>query len=447
MANVRPLTILTGKLAPRLASALLILVVQFPFTLLAITLGGVAWLQVFVAFCGLLAHTFLVGNIGLFCSVVFRRTGNAVGFAVLLVVAHFLIPALGYAYFSSAIPAGAASATDPDVQRYVEFHALGLKVFDAWYNATAAALMSNVLSTGFGGSALNSQVVSNLVGGAVIFVVSWLLFDVCNREVDVATGSARRTLWDLLRRKGRRSIRVWGAAAVAGREFRFAAGGFSAWVIKLLAYGPAAYGALVMLEGNYRRVRADDYGSMLIGVMLFAVLPLEAVLLASRVFRSEIKERTWSTLYMLPESLAGISYSKLAGAALALVPAAFYFFVGSVLDPDAIRNFVNELDEPEALVATFVGVANVVFLLHLVAWYSILTNSWVGILLAVVTWFATIWMWQICIMVPLMMGRMTSGPGQPFVLAMYAAMGCGLLAVSALLHWHVGVRLRVAAAA
>src|SRR5690606_3130488 len=50
MANVRPITILTGKLAPRLASALLILVVQFPFTLLAITLGGVTSLQVSAAF-------------------------------------------------------------------------------------------------------------------------------------------------------------------------------------------------------------------------------------------------------------------------------------------------------------------------------------------------------------------------------------------------------------
>ena len=90
MANVGPLSLLLGKLAPRLASALLILIVQFPFTLLAITLGGVGWSQVFAAFCTLLAHVFLIANVGLFCSVVGRRTGSAVGLCAILLFGYLI---------------------------------------------------------------------------------------------------------------------------------------------------------------------------------------------------------------------------------------------------------------------------------------------------------------------------------------------------------------------
>lgn len=449
MANVRPITILTGKLAPRLASALLILVVQFPFTLLAITLGGVTWLQVWVAFWGLLAHTFLVANIGMLCSVVFRRTGTAVGYTVLLVVAHFLVPAIGYGYFSSTSPpAGAVTSSDPDVQWYVAAHEYALLVFDHWYHATASVLLSNVMMTGFGGGALNLQVVSNVAAGMVIFILAWLVFNRCNRDVDVASTGATRTLSDLFKRKGRRSIRAWSSGALIGREFQFACGGYSSWFVKLLAYGPAVYLLAVLFEGSRRGVDSDEFGALLMGLMLFLVFPLEAVVLASRVFRREIKERTWSSLLMLPHSLAGISYSKVAGSALALVPVLFYFVVGSVLNPDGIVEFLQELDEPETLVATFVMIASALLLVHLVCWFAILTNSWIGILLAVVTWFASMFMWQICIMTPVMMGAMTGGSAtETMMLLLYAVMGCGLLIVAGLLHWHIAFRLRLAAAA
>lgn len=449
MANVRPITILTGKLAPRLANALLILVVQFPFTLLAITLGGVTWLQVWVAFWGLLAHTFLVGNIGMLCSVVFRRTGTAVGCTVALVVAHFLVPAIGYGLLSStAPPAAAVTSSNADVEWYVAAHEFCLSAFDYWYHATAWALMSNVLTTGFGGGALNLQVVSNFAAGAVIFILAWLVFNRCNRDVDVASTGATRTLSDLLKRRGRRSIRAWSSGALIGREFQFACGGYTAWFVKLLAYGPAVYLLAVLFEGSRRGVDADEFGALLMWLMLFLVLPLEAVVLSSRVFRGEIKERTWSSLLMLPRSLAAISYSKIAGSTLALVPVVFYFVLGSVLNPDGIIDFLRELDEPETLVAIFVMIASFIFLLHLVCWFAILTNAWVGILLAVATWFASMFMWQLCIMTPVMMGAITGATAtQTMMVALYAVMGCGLLIAAALLHWHIAFRLRRAAAA
>lgn len=448
MANVRPITILAGKLAPLLASALLILVVQFPFTLLAITLGGVTWLQVWVVFWGLLAHTFLVANIGIFCSVVCRRTGNAVGLSVILVLLHFVVPAVGYAIVSLPVPAGAATSTEPKVQWFLWAREYGQMIFEPWYNATAWSMIWNVLMTGFGGSAWNPQVISNVIGGVAFFLLGWGVFDWFNRDVDVAATGARRSLVDVVRRKGRRSIRAWGNAALIGREFRFAAGGYSSWVIKLLVYGPAVYLLMVLTEGSWRRVYADDLGGMLMGMMLYLAIPLEAVVLASRVFRREIKERTWSSLAMLPRSVAGISYAKVAGAALALAPALFYFVVGSVLYPDGIIDVLEHFDEPETLVGLFVAVSSMLFLVHLVCWFSILTNSWIGILLAIVTWIATMILFQLCIMVPLMMGAMRGGQSAEILMeVLYGVMGCCLALAAALLHWHIGVRMRFAAAA
>ena len=51
MAGVNPVSLLLGKSLPRLISALLLLSIQFPFTLLAITLGGVTFSQVIAGGC------------------------------------------------------------------------------------------------------------------------------------------------------------------------------------------------------------------------------------------------------------------------------------------------------------------------------------------------------------------------------------------------------------
>ncbi|MEQ9070619.1 MAG: ABC transporter permease, partial [Gimesia chilikensis] len=50
MAGVNPVSLLLGKMLPRLIAALLLLSIQFPFTLLAITLGGVMFSQVLAAY-------------------------------------------------------------------------------------------------------------------------------------------------------------------------------------------------------------------------------------------------------------------------------------------------------------------------------------------------------------------------------------------------------------
>ncbi len=98
MTDLNPVAILLGKSTSRLVGALLLLLVQVPFVLLAITLGGVGLLQVAAAYGTLLAYLFLVCNLALLFSVMFRNTTTAAAFT-LAVLLLFLI---GH-YFAAGI--------------------------------------------------------------------------------------------------------------------------------------------------------------------------------------------------------------------------------------------------------------------------------------------------------------------------------------------------------
>lgn len=445
MANIGPLSLLLGKLAPRLASTLLILVVQFPFTLLAITLGGVSWMQVYSAFCTLLAHVFLVANVGLFCSVVARRSGGAVGMCALLLFGLIVLPGIVYAIVS-VVPPGAGAMPGSWSAFFVAVHEFVLLVSREWFQATAIYQLGATLLTGFAGGPFNAQVISNLTVGVLAFGLSWAVFDPFNRNVDVAAPSAGRTLATLFLRRGRPPARAW-TAAIVGREFRFAAGGYSTWIVKLLIYGPVAWFTMAMSQRSVFDVNLEDLGLVLMIGALYVVFPIEATVLASRLFRGEIKDKTWSTLYMLPRSLAGVAYSKLGGTLLALVPTAFCFLVGAQLYPQGVNGFFNNLDDRETIVVVFVMVAHFTLYLHLVTWFSILTNAWTGILLAVMTWVGGMIAWSfITMIIPMVLGITANVNPQTWTLIVNAVTGCAMLAIAVALHLHIAARLRAAAA-
>src|ERR1017187_1795564 len=90
MTDLSPVAILLGKSTSRLVGGLLFLLVQLPFVLLAVALGGVGLLQIAAAYGTLLAYLFLVCNLALLFSVVFRSTTTAAAFT-LVVLLVFLI--------------------------------------------------------------------------------------------------------------------------------------------------------------------------------------------------------------------------------------------------------------------------------------------------------------------------------------------------------------------
>ena len=85
MTDLSPLSILLGKSTSRLCGALLLLAAAFPFTIFAVTLGGISLGQIVATYCTIGAYTFLLCNVALLGSVLARQTAGAAIFTAMVI--------------------------------------------------------------------------------------------------------------------------------------------------------------------------------------------------------------------------------------------------------------------------------------------------------------------------------------------------------------------------
>ena len=104
ISGLRPVSLILGKLLARLCTSLLLLAVQTPFLVIAITLGGVLPGHVAQAIGFLLAYTVALAGLGLLCSVSAENTPQAVRRTLPWIGALWLGPLLAD-LVSDAIPA------------------------------------------------------------------------------------------------------------------------------------------------------------------------------------------------------------------------------------------------------------------------------------------------------------------------------------------------------
>jgi ABC-type transport system involved in multi-copper enzyme maturation permease subunit len=446
MADIGALPLLIGKSTPRLATVLLILCVQFPFTLLAVTLGGVAWDQVLAAFCTLLAHIVFVGHLGLFWSVVCRNSGRACGLTIITVLLLVIVPPV-LSRSLALLPAPA----DPWLAVLLEQSLAGLR----WLTeASAWTRLWEIMGSGFAGGVAGVQVWSNLAAGLLLVLLAWLLFEPFNRNVEQAVTRRGSVLTQVLRLRTARTLRPW-RFPIVWKDFHYLAGGPLMWAGKLLGYGPLVLVFLLaMHDWRWSQVNARRFGEALLIVMVFLVLPLELTLLAARIYRSEIKERTWPALMSLPASLPAIAYAKLAGCALGFLPTVLYLWLGSVLSPETLENAVEYLARyPYSIPPWTCFVLLGVLFVHLTVLYSILSNAWAGILMAAVSALIVFVLSISLVFTPMLLltlARGAAGP-PPFDPDTYFAVAFSVVAVFGLglivgVHLCIGWRLRVAAA-
>jgi hypothetical protein len=319
MTNLNPLSILLGKSTSRLCGALLLLAAQFPFTMLAVTLGGISLGQILAAYCTLGAFLILLANLALLASVISRRSVGAAALTVVGLVLFFaVVPALN---FFAHMPAQLGLI----VRDSVWVTSLE-KLADFVHNASPITRLMEVLSTGFDGAPFGWQAGSNLVLGAICFVLAWAVFEVfCGeqRETEVRRGGAtRRRAW----LRGLSAGRVW-PLALAWKDFYFLAGG-KRWMLgKIAIYGTpllvmAAWPKLWGGPPDHRIVAAI---TMWFSVVVFCV---ELAFIAASFLKIERQQKTLSSLAMLPFSMQRIALHKLIGSLPALVPAMLYFVVG-----------------------------------------------------------------------------------------------------------------------
>ena len=327
MAGISPVGILLGKVTPRLLGVVLLLSVQLPFTILAITLGGVSINQIFAAYVALLAFAVLMAGMGAFLSTVCARSSLAASLTTTALATVFITPYL-------LRDSGREMYRDKEIS--VTTREAIYEVAETVEQTTPLGSLDVILTTGFNGNPLSFQVIVDLSCGAVFFLFAWLLFDVFTRNEAVSTPA--RGMMAMFSKRVASQSRVWNHAIV-WKDFNFLTGGVTAVVIKLLAYSILMGAMSVMISKRVRTDVSDNVGATLMASMLTALI-VEIPIYLSRLFREELRWQTWSCLALLPKTTTRVALGKLAGVAPAFLPAIIVFVVGAFIAPKFFENYL-----------------------------------------------------------------------------------------------------------
>jgi hypothetical protein len=428
IANIGPLSMLLGKWTPRLLNAIFLIAIQIPYMILATTLGGILWHQILAVYVALLTHLFLMGNLGLLASVVMPRTGSACGFVLItLLVVEVMLPLLGEILKAAFGHASAGWLVDVLLAGLQNLNSM-----NALWSISAA------LQTGFRGQILGFQAISNLVAGCALFGLAWMLFDRFTRNDEEPRAEP---LWQ-------RSFRLWGRRPSARRvwdfpllwkDYTYLAGGTRLQIVKFVLYGLGLLGfEFLFANGTMRRLNLERFGMTAIFWSLFLIV-VETALLTTRAYRQEIHQQTWSTLMLLPRNLPEVAYPKLAGCALALLPALAWFGIGCLACPDFFKFLFDLCTDPGALTGFLYFLTQLLLGLHLAVWFS-LTAKWAVGPLAIASGGFIVFMVNMMLM-SCVMG--IAGRSSMELLGVCAIISCGLLIW---VHLLIGKRLQSAAA-
>ena len=350
LAGFSPASLLLGKSVGLLLQALFLLIVQVPFCMLAITLGGVTLAQVLTIYGVLLSYLMLVYSASMLCSVVMPRNRSASIMATILLLTYHILPPISLAILAE--------------QRATWVGGALTGWLTSWQSSTAMyGLAESSMSVGGAGLDVQSHIYSGLLLSLIFFCAAWSLFGVCTRNEVVSAPSRRRNLLGLFGRNRRGSLRVWTNNPFLWKDYQFTAGGWTTTITRCLWY--LAFFVLISLIDPYRNLR--DLGEWIMGTMCFVIV-LEIGMQLGRVFQQEIKQKTLASLFTSPHPLPFIALSKIAGTLWIAVPALLFFFVGALLDPQEVSSFIRrDLDEPGFWMFIMIIITG----FHLTVYYSL----------------------------------------------------------------------------
>ena len=352
LAGVSPLAMLLGKSASRQFSTALLLVVQFPFALMAIVLGGVTFTQIVAGYVALAAFLALAANIALLASVICRSSGNAGGMTFLVLglvlgrqlVLRLVLVTVAYVQVHLFGPEeGRPSSVDnwlreTDWVGDVVSRAVMREGPIAFDSLSIVTRLQTIGSSGFAESVISGQVLVDLGAAAVLFGLAWCVFIPATRTAltgvpprgPVATKSVRRRQKRLRLPRRLAAGRTW-RMAIAWKEFHFTTGGLVYFVLKILGYGVfvGCSGWLLYDVNDERWLR---YLVLPFTLFLLLAMSVEAAVFASRVFHDERKYHTLGVTLGFPVPIWRIVVEKLVGCALGLSPAALWLLAGFLVD-------------------------------------------------------------------------------------------------------------------
>ena len=334
MTGATGFSILLGKSIPRLTCVLLLLLVIMPFVILSVTLGGVEFRGVMTATLGILTYAVMFSQIGLFASVVSKDAQRA--FSKTLFIWGFLefLPFWSWMVgegiwhwceFKSIDGIETIVASVADESWWRRFGgAMYLKII--WFTAATeeVSLVRN-LSQYLGGFTVQGiwrpQMTVHLCIAVMAFLLSWVLFEPFTSRV-VAEGNSASG------RKTRTSRRRSWNTAVVWKSWRHHAGGWP-WLLMRLLGVPLLTTGLVWGIALGLGEKLDQEALYLVLMVSGVVIGIAHIaILFGRLFNSEIKEHTLSSLLMLPRSRHSIVGQTVLGIVPGILAAWTSFVIG-----------------------------------------------------------------------------------------------------------------------
>jgi len=309
MAGVSRIGIMLGKSTSRLVFTLVLGLIELPFLLLAVTLGGVTQHQVWCGFAMVAAFTVLVANLGLLCSVICSTTAAASRWMIGIILFYLLFPPIMFPVWITSV--GMGGAPSPWEKFFLDV--------SGWIYATSPwNYIEQISQTGYAQHPFTLQVQSNLIAGGLLFVASWFLFDRFAKDL---SQTARPRPQSIFQRSQSRSRRCWGDPFI-WKDFYFQAGGLKRilYTSLFLALGMLVY--TVYCFGTWATTSSiwdDDFlGPALILMILVTVLHLSFV--SARFLSAEYRDHTLPMLFLTPNGRPRILYGKLLGTFAGALP-------------------------------------------------------------------------------------------------------------------------------
>lgn len=427
IANVNALTIISGKAIPRLTELLLILLALFPFTLLAITLGGLTYSQILPASLMLMAYVFALSGIAVWCSVICQTTRKAAALTLLVLIGMPTLLTLVWIISDGLLASSFGRQPGLALVRDAVESTLSMNVFPT---------LSEILSIGYSGTLLPISFWAHLLFGLCCYCGAWWTFDLFNRTLEpTASPRKKRNLTT------RDSAAVW-SRPLAWKDFQFLAGG-RRWLLGKLAVYFLGVLALSSVTGILlsNEISFSSFGWWAAASMFFFVIPLEISLAVGRSVNYEVQEKTLSSLMMLPMTTREVYYEKLAGSLLGLVPAFILLGIGTALTYESLISLFVHIEFFGVFATTLVlGLPQLLIYWHLVALMSLSMNPWWAVGVALFIYYVCASVLQMIaglIMVILAGALLNNSSTFNFYLMLggSALLSCGILVA---MHVHLG---------
>ena len=361
LAGVSPLAIVLSKSTSRLISSLMLLLIQLPFTFLAITLGGVTWQQIIAAYLALAAWLCLVANMALFCSVRCSTSGRAATLATAVTLLFF---ASGPLLFQFSLLKGVPWISPRALTACDNLH-------KAQQLMSVPTRLNEIFESTTGLQIVTAQFWRSMAAGGVLFLLSVVMFNRYTEPVEDNThgqsaGVRRFTVG-----------RCW-RLPIVWKDFLFFTGGKTFLTMKFIGYLLLLAGFVWFhqLERPTSRVWLSGDLTRMAFTIVVGLFTIELLLYSSNSLFLEIRQSTVAVLKMVPIQTPVLLLQKAAACAVALSPAMVTLLLLWFYNRDAIL----KIDD---LPGTVIGWLIIVTLMtHLTVLLSLYTR-WAALPLAV----------------------------------------------------------------